>query len=137
MPKTQGNLMVVLQGVGLISMKRLGSRIGPLVKFLQSSKRLVIIGHLTLSLKREGALIHQLRRQLMKGMTRRTMVTALMGRTIVFVVLKVDTMFQIAQICRGMTTTMDNQAVRMWMLRITTTSMPSALEVSMRLLLIW
>ena len=59
--KRQRRLMVVLQRAGLISKTSLGSRRGFLTKFLPSSLRLLMIGCLTLSLKKEEVLVYQIK----------------------------------------------------------------------------
>ena len=61
MPWEQGDLMVVLPRVSLISKISLGSRRYFLINFLPSSLNLMMIGCLTLSLKRKGVLVHQTR----------------------------------------------------------------------------
>ena len=62
---------------------------GFLIKFIPSSLRLVMIGCLTLSLKWEGVLVHQPRRQLVKSVARSIMVIFLREYIIVLVVVKV------------------------------------------------
>ena len=87
----QCHLIVVLERVGLISKTILGSKSYFLTKFLPSSLRLVIIGYLTLSLKREEELIYLPRRQYIGVVVKDIMVIASLGRTITLVVVRVGT----------------------------------------------
>ena len=94
--KTQDLFIIVLQRVGLISNKILGSKKGFLIKFSPSSLRLVMKGCLNLSLKKEGVLTHQTRIQLVKSVARSILVNALREIIIVFVVSRVVTRFWIS-----------------------------------------
>ena len=65
---------------GVLSKRRLDILDNPrfkkrfVIKFLRSSLWLVMIGCLTLSLKREGVIVHQTRNQLVESVARSTMV---------------------------------------------------------------
>ena len=76
---------------------RLNLRSGVQIKSLQNSQDLVVIGCLTLNLRREKVLIHQRRRQLVEGVVKSTMVSALRGWIISFVVPRVVTKLEIVQ----------------------------------------
>ena len=79
--------MEVLQRIDMRYKTCLGLRSGFQVKSLPSSKRLVDVGCLTLSSRREKVLIHQPRSQLMESVARSTMV--IKGQIIVLVVERV------------------------------------------------
>ena len=70
MLRGQGHLMMLLQRVGLISKTSLSLRKGFLTKFHTISLTPVMIGCLTLSLRRERILVHQPRSQLVKSVAR-------------------------------------------------------------------
>ena len=78
----QGPVMVVLRSVELISKTNQGSKRGSQFNFLQNSPWLVMIGCLTLSLKRDDVLPHLTRTQLVKSGARSIMAIALLGWTI-------------------------------------------------------
>ena len=84
--------------VGLTFKTSLGSRRGFLIKFPPNFSRIVMIGCLTLSLKREELLVHQQRRQLVESVARSIMVIALLGRTIALGVARVAKRLDIALI---------------------------------------
>ena len=88
-------MMEVLQRIGLRYKTSLDLRNEFLIKFLQSSLRLVVIGFLTLRLRREKVLV-QSRSQLVESVAISTMVIVLKGRMIVFVVVKVGPRLGIA-----------------------------------------
>ena len=73
-------------------------RRGLLIKFLTNFPRLMMIGCLTLSLKREEVLAHQVKSQLVENVARSIMVIALLGRTIALGVARIATRLRIAQI---------------------------------------
>ena len=87
----QDLMMEVLQKIGLRYKTSLDSRSGFLIKFLPSSLSLVVIGFLTICLRREKVLVYQSRSPLVESVARNTMVIALRGWTIVLVVIKVGT----------------------------------------------
>ena len=76
----------------------LGVRRGLLINFLPNFPRLVMIGCLNLSLKREKVLAHQARSQLVESVARSTMVSALLGWTIALGVARIATRLGISQI---------------------------------------
>ena len=117
MPRGQDIFIVVLQRVGLISKTILGSRRGFLTKFLPSSLRLGMIGSLTLSLKRDGVLIHQPQRQLMDGVARSIMVIFLREWIIVLILVNVGTKFMNSQMQKGKTRRVGKQVVLMMLRR--------------------
>ena len=82
----------VLQRIGLRYNDNLDLRRGFLIKFHKDTGDR---GCLTLSLIREKVLVHQPRIQLVECVARSTMVIYLRGRTIVLVVVKVGTSFEI------------------------------------------
>ena len=79
MLRVQDLLVMVLQRIGFRYKKSLGLRSGFQVKFLQSSQRLVLIGCLTLSSRRDKVSIHQPRSQLVESVARSTMVVVKEG----------------------------------------------------------
>ena len=81
--KRAKSLKLVLLMISWISKTGLDLRRNFLIKFLLSFPRLVMIGCLNLSLKREKVLVHQARHQLVESVARSTMVIALLERTIV------------------------------------------------------
>ena len=89
--------MMVRQRVGFTFKTSLSSRRGFLIKFLPNFPRLVMIGFLTQSLKKEGVLVHLQGSQLVGSVSRNIMVVAFRERIIVLVVVKVGTKFEIAQ----------------------------------------
>ena len=84
-------MMEVLKRIGLKYKTRLDLRSKFLIKFLPSSPSLVVIGCLTLSLKRERVLLHQPKIQLVESVARSTILIVLRGWSIVLVVVKVGT----------------------------------------------
>ena len=88
-------MKVVPLSVGLTFKTILGSRRGFLVKFLLNLPMLVIIGCLTLSLRREEVLAHRVIRQNLESVARSTMVIAFLGLTISYGVAKVATRLRI------------------------------------------
>ena len=83
MPGGKDLLMVILLRVGLRFKTSLGSRRECQIEFLRSYLMLGMRGCLTLSVKREGTLVHQQRCQLVESVARSTMVIVLRERTIV------------------------------------------------------
>ena len=98
MLKGQDLLMEVLQRISLRYKTRLDSRNGFLIMFLQIFLRLLVIRCLSLRLRRQTLLVHQLRRKLVENVAKNTIVILLMGQTIVFVVVNVGTRLWIALI---------------------------------------
>ena len=72
-----GHLMEAPKGIGLRYKISLNLRSGVQIKSLPNSQELVVIGCLTLNLRRENVLIHQRRSQLVKSLVKSTMVSAL------------------------------------------------------------
>lgn len=97
----QGLFKVVRQSLCLKFKIILISRRGFPTKFLSSSLRLVVIGCIILSLKREGVVLHQQRRELVEGVEKSIMVIAKREGIISLVVVKVGTMFETSKILRG------------------------------------
>ena len=85
------------QRIGLRYKIILNLRSGVEIKSLPNSQELMVIGFLTLDLRREKVLIHQRRSQLMESVVKRTMLSALRGWIIVVVVARVFTKLQIVQ----------------------------------------
>ena len=73
----QGNLMKVLQTIGLKYKASLDLRSGFLIKSLQNSQNLVVIGFITLNLRREKVQIHKIESQLVENAVKSTMVISL------------------------------------------------------------
>ena len=91
-------MKVFLERVGLTFNTSVGSRRGFLINFPQNFPRLVMIGCLTLSLKKKEVLAHQARSQLVESVSRSIMVIALSGWTIALGVARMATSLGIAQI---------------------------------------
>ena len=110
-------------------------RRGFLIKFLPSSLRQVVIGCLTVSLRKENLLVHKSRSQLVESVARSTMVIDLRGYTGLLVVVKRGTGLGIFLMLGVNTMVVVNlmQVVQM-RLQKRTTSMLSSLGVSKRLL---
>ena len=79
MLRGQDHLKGVLQIIGLRYKTSLGLRSMFQDNILPSSQRLVVLGFLTLSSRREEVIIHQPRNQLVESEARSTMVIALKG----------------------------------------------------------
>ena len=81
-----GNLIEDPQRIDLRYKISLNLRSRVQIKSLPNSQELVVIGCLTLNLRREKVLIHQWRSQLVESVVKTTMVSSLIGRIIALVV---------------------------------------------------
>ena len=130
--------MEVLQRIGLRHKTSLNLRSGFLIKSLQNSQELVVIGCLTLNSRREKELINLMKSQLVKSVARSTMVIALRGRIIVLVVVKTGTIIGIS-LMLGVKTRVVVKLKRVVQMRLQrrTAFILSTLGVSKRLLPTW
>ena len=83
--------MEALQRMGLRYKISLNLRSGVKIRSLENSQKLVVIGSLTLYLRREKVQIHQRRRELVECDVKSSMVSSLRGRIIDLVVATVVT----------------------------------------------
>ena len=86
MLRSLGDLIEALQTIGMTYKISLNLRTKDQIKSLRISQDLVVIGCLTINLRREKVLIHQRRSQLVQTVLKSTMVSALRGWIIVLVV---------------------------------------------------
>ena len=89
-------MIEVPQRIGLRYKTSLDLRSGFQFKYLPSSQKIVVIGCLTLNSIREKVLIHQPRSQVVESVARSTMVIALRGHIIIWVMVRVGTRLGIA-----------------------------------------
>ena len=116
----------------------LRSRRGSLINFHLISLRLGLIGCLTPSLKKEGALVHKLGNKLVQGVASNIMGIVLKGRTIVSIVEKLEIRSNIAlMLSVSIEVVLKIKQVLLVNPQRRTASMISALWVRKRLLPTW